>query len=548
MKASPVRWDPRDSRPPRDENGRGAGRSGPEDNLFLSLSPDRARVLLIVAARATSYTIVVIVALVLVTLFAAGSAMTGASGAIAAGWLAVHQVPLVIGRTTLSLLPLVPTGLVLWLTTRDCARAVEPESSRADLGWILGAALAGPLLVTAVCLAVAEDAASVVALQPPQALAAFAWVGGLHLVAALVGLAVRPNPLRDRVIARIPLWVESATRIAVRAVWRLLLCAAVLTVLSLLLHWSRIGETYRASGNFGGVVGLSVLSLAYLPNTVIGATGVLVGAQVHIGVGGLSVFSVSGAPVPALPILAAVPTGPAAGWWPIVLAVPAAVGVLTGRDCARGTYDQPLRPWATLTAAGGGAVILGVLGGIAGGEVGSFGEIGTGIFLFGGVSFAWLAVAGYLGLIGSRWFLAIPAAELVDEHEYVHAGYADESYHDDEYGEEYTEGGYPDEVYYERSGDESGGYELDRGHDDRDYDDRGYDGRGHDGQGYDESGYRDLDYDDYARYGGPHTVEEIDGEVVEEQAALEPAVDPDDILDAEVVETDLPEGRRWDGS
>ncbi|MQY19130.1 cell division protein PerM [Nocardia macrotermitis] len=538
MKASPVRWDPRDARPPRRENGRGSGRSGGEDNLFLSLSPERARVLLIVAARASSYTIVVIVALVLVTLFAADSAMTGASGAIAAGWLAVHQVPLVIGRTTLSLLPLVPTGLVLWLTARDCARAVEPRSSRADLGWILGAALTGPLLVTAICLAVAGDASSVVALQPPEALAAFAWVGGLHLAAALFGLAVRPNPLRDKVIARIPLWVESAARIAVRAVWRLLLCAAVLTLLSFLLHWSRIGETYSAAGNFGGVLGLSVLSLAYLPNTVIGATGVLVGAQLHIGVGGLSVFAVSGASVPALPILAAVPTGPAAGWWPVVLAVPAAVGVLTGRDCARGTYDQPLRPWATLTTAAFAAVLLGVLGGIAGGVVGSFGEIGTGIFLFGGLGFAWLAAAGYLGLIGSRWFLAIPAARLVDEHEYA----ADAAYADDDQHEEYAEDGYADDAYYEP-------VEDDHHYEDHHYDEPEYPERGPGGPGYRERVYEydDLDYGRYARL-ADRDVEEIDGELVEEQAALGPADDPDDILDAEVVETDLPEGRRWDGS
>jgi hypothetical protein len=514
VKASPVRWDPRDARPSREGNARGSGRSGhgPEDNLFLSLTPDRARVLLIVAARASSYTIVVIVALVLLTLFAAGSAMTGASGAVAAGWLAVHQVPLVIGRTTLGLLPLVPTALVLWLTSRDCARAVESDSSRADLGWILGAALAGPLLVTAVCLAVAGDASAVVALQSPSALAAFAWVGGLHLIAALAGIGARPNPLRDRVLAWIPLWVESAVRIALRAVWRLLLIAAVLTVLSFLLHWFRIGETYGAADNFGGALGLTVLSLAYLPNTVIGATGLLVGAQVHIGVGGLSAFAVAGAPVPALPVLAAVPTGPASSWWPVVLVAPAVVGVLAGRDCARGSRDQPLRPWATLTAAAAGAVILGVLGGLAGGEVGSFGRIGPGVFVFGGLSFAWLAVAGYVGLIGSRWFLGIPAADFTPEREYTQ-DYPDE----DEYAQDgYSDDAY-DEAYYEQDPDESGDY--DRGYQDRFYD------------------YDDLD-----------AVEEIDGELVEEQPALEPAADPDDILDAEVVETDLPEGRRWDGS
>ncbi|WP_280308131.1 hypothetical protein, partial [Nocardia abscessus] len=39
------------------------------------------------------------------------------------------------------------------------------------------------------------------------------------------------------------------------------------------------------------------------------------------------------------------PTGPAAGWWPVLLLVPAAVGVLEGLDLARTSTDGITAPW-----------------------------------------------------------------------------------------------------------------------------------------------------------------------------------------------------------
>ncbi|RDI51780.1 cell division protein PerM [Nocardia mexicana] len=501
MRSSLARWEGHREPPGRPERHRGgSGRTPGDDNVFLSLSPERAKVLAFLAARTSGFTVVIVVAVVLATLLAAGSSMTGASGAIAAGWLAVHQVPLVIGKTSLGLLPLLPTGVLLWFVARDCARAVEPDASRADLGWIVGAALAGPLVITAVCLAVAEDASAVVALQPPATLAAFGWVGGLHLLAAVAGIASRPNPLREQLFAVLPDWAEPGARAALRALLRLLAVAAAVTLISLLAHWSRIGDTYGAAGNAGGVLGLTLLSLAYLPNVAIDATSVLVGADVHIGTGALSVFSVAGAPVPGLPILAAVPSGPAAGWWPVLLLAPAAVGVWTGLDCARTSHDEIRAPWATLTAAGLSAPALAVLGALAGGTVGSFGYIGPAVGLTVALTFAWLAIPGLVGLVCARWFL--PSAG-----PFVQGGYADaaDGYWDDEYADDYgTDGYYADE------------------------------------------------YDDYDDYAAADTVDGdvVEGELVEEQPALADATasvsgDMDesaDIVDAEVVEADLPDG------
>ncbi|AHH21565.1 putative membrane protein [Nocardia nova SH22a] len=556
MKSALVRWaDLREQRagarpaPPETPGD-------PEDPVFLSLSPERAKVLLVIAARASSFTVVAVVAIVLITLIAAGSGLTGASGAIATGWLAVHLVPVLVGKTTLGLLPLVPTGLVLWLTMRDCAHAVSPRSSRADLGWIVGAALTGPLLVTAVCLAVAEDAATAVPLQAPDTLTAFCCVGGLHLLAAVTGIASQPNPLRDRIAAGLPEWVFTGSRVAAKALWRLLLNGAVLALVSFVLHWSVIGDTYAAAGNFAGVLGLTVLSLAYVPNVVITATSVLLGADVHIGGGGLSLFSVTGAPVPAVPVLASVPTGPASAWWPVLLLIPAAVGVRGGLDCARESADEPRRPWATLFGAAAAAVVLSLLCLCAGGRVGTFGDIGPGVLLTAVLTFGWLTVAGYVGLVCGRRFLGIPPA-------YTDSGFGMRAGH----SETGRYVGY-DEEYGEHESYDSGHPEPDDEDEDRYVPRPRYADQLYDDPRYVEYEFADYEFADDApagdgrarpstRRGDDIAVVEVDGEVLDDDDLDPVRADPDpdydfdaesaDILDAEVVEGDLPESPGRDG-
>src|SRR5689334_3198479 len=88
------------SRPPR------TSADGFDEAGFLSLTPERARVLLLVAARPTTYALLAVIVFMLAALLSSGSSLAGTSGAIAAGWLAAHQVPLVIGKTSLALLPL----------------------------------------------------------------------------------------------------------------------------------------------------------------------------------------------------------------------------------------------------------------------------------------------------------------------------------------------------------------------------------------------------------------------------------------------------------
>ncbi|MDE1673631.1 DUF6350 family protein [Nocardia gipuzkoensis] len=472
---------------------------------FLSLTPERSRVLMAVAGRPSAFGLTTLVVLVFGALLASGSDLAGTSGAIAASWLGVHQVPLVIGKTSLGLLPLLPTALLVWLAARECARAVEPRCTRADLGWIAGAAVGGPLLVTSVCLAVTEDASGVLPLQPPNTLAAFAWVAGLYLLAAAIGIAVR---LRRQlfVLLRLPDWAVSGLYGAGRSVARLLGCATAVVVISFLAHIPRLGDMYQSAGNAGGVLGLTVLSLAYLPNLAIQTVGVLVGSSAQIGAASFGVFSVVGGPVPAFPLLAAVPTGPAAGWWPVLLLIPAAVGVLGGLDLARTSTDGITAPWATLTSAALSALALTVAGVVAGGDLGTIGRVGLDLPVFPLIAFAWLAIPGYAGLVFARWFLVpvgIPPVDYTDPYD---------DYHDE------------DDAYYEA--------------DDQDY--------------YEEDDYYDYRDDPYDEYDRRELEAPLDAELVDEQPAIETSggyhhhATPD-IVDAEVVEADLPDSDRMDG-
>src|SRR5690606_33390151 len=151
--------------------------------------------------------------------------------------------------------------------------------------------------------------------------------------------------------------------------------------------WSTMGEGYADAGDFWGVLGLSALSVIYLPNVVAGALGILLGSSVQFGAASVSLFEVSGGPVPVVPVLAALPIGPAVAWWPLLMLLPAAVGVVTGLDLARTGDDEIPRPWSILVCAGATTLVLAGAALLAGGELGGFGHVGVALPTFAAASF-----------------------------------------------------------------------------------------------------------------------------------------------------------------
>jgi hypothetical protein len=358
--------------------------------------PRQARGLLTVAFGPSLVALLVIAAVVLIQLVAANSDMTGALGAIASMWLGVHQVPVTIGGRELSVMPLLPVLAMIWGTARTTGRATPVTGSWFVIRWIVASALGGPLLMTAIALAVIHDAASVMTeLQTPNALRAFGGVLAVHGIGAVLGVGSRTGPRLLQTVS-LPLWLVDSVRAAAAGVLALLGLSGAITALSLIVHWGTMHELYSITDSLFGQFSLTVLSILYLPNVIVGTSAIAVGSSAHIGMATFSAFTVFGGDIPALPVLAAAPTPPLGPIWVIWLIAAAAAGVVVGQQCAR----RPLPALAAFAKLGVAALlattVMALLGYAAGGRLGNFGDVGVDQATFTPAVLLWFAGIGGL--------------------------------------------------------------------------------------------------------------------------------------------------------
>lgn len=354
----------------------------------------QARDLLTVAFGPSVVALVIIAAVVLVQLLVANSDMTGALGAIASMWLGVHQVPVSIGGRELGVMPLLPVLAMVWGTARSTANAMPARSSWFVIRWIVASALGGPLLIAAIALAVIHDAASVLTeLQTPDALRAFAGVFAVHAIGAAVGVGTRTGR-RLLAASRLPVWIADSVRAAAVGVLALFGLSGALTAGSLIVHWSTMHELYSITDSLFGQLSLTLLSVLYIPNVIVGASAVAVGSSVHVGVATFSSFTVFGGDVPALPVLAASPTPPLGPVWVALLIVAAAAGVALGQQCARRPLPIGQAALKLLLAALVSAAVMALLGYAAGGPLGNFGDVGVDQSTFAPAVFLWFLAVG----------------------------------------------------------------------------------------------------------------------------------------------------------
>ncbi len=230
-----------------------------------SVGSRQARDLFRVAFGPSAVALVVIAAVVLLQLLIANSDMTGASGAIASMWLAVHQVPVSISGRELGVMPLLPVLAMVWGTARSTAAATPPQGSWFVIRWIVASALGGPLLIAAISLAVIHDASSVLTqLQTPNALRAFSGVLAVHAIGATIGVSSRAGR-RLVTLAGLPRWVADAGRPARAGVLALFGLSGLVTALSLVVHWSTMHELFAITDSVFGQLSLSLLSALYRP-------------------------------------------------------------------------------------------------------------------------------------------------------------------------------------------------------------------------------------------------------------------------------------------
>ena len=343
--------------------------------------------------------LVVIAAVTLVQLVVANSDLTGTLGAVASLWLAVHLVPVSIAGQQLAALPLVPAGLMVWATARGTAQVTPPRGSWFVIRWIVASAVGGPLLIAAVALAVVHDAASVIAeLQTPNALRAFAGVLAVQGLGALIGVGSRIGT-RAWDGMGVPRWVNDAVRPALIGVATLLTLSSAVVALSLLVHWSTMQDLFGITDSFFGQLSLTILSVLYLPNVVLGAAAIAVGSSAHIGFATFSAFTVFGGDIPALPILAAAPTPPLGPIWVALLIIGAVSGVAIGQQCARHPLPFGLAFAKLAVASLIGSVVLALLAWAGSGQLGNFGHVGVDQVTFGPWVFFWFFAIGGLTVV-----------------------------------------------------------------------------------------------------------------------------------------------------
>jgi Family of unknown function (DUF6350) len=343
--------------------------------------------------------LVIVAAVTLLQLLIANSDMTGALGAIASIWLGVHQVPISIGGRELGVLPLLPPMLMVWATARSTARATSAYSSWLVVRWVVASALGGPLLMTAIALAVIHDASTVITeLQTPSALRAFTSVLVVHAIGAAIGVWSR---LGRRALAASPLpdWLGDSVRAATAGVLALFGLSGLVTAGSLVVHWSTMQELYGITDSIFGQFSLTVLSALYAPNVIVGTSAVAVGSSAHLGFATFSSFTVFGGDIPALPVLAAVPTPPLGPVWVALLIVGASSGVAVGQQCAR--HPLPVVPALAklLVATVAGALVMSLLAYAGSGRLGNFGHVGVdqGALVIG--VFFWFTVVGWVTVV-----------------------------------------------------------------------------------------------------------------------------------------------------
>lgn len=359
----------------------------------------QARELLRVAFGPSLVALVIIAAVVLLQLLIANSDMTGALGAIASMWLGVHLVPVSIGGAELGVMPLLPALAMVWGTARTTAAATSPNGSWFVTRWVVASALGGPLLIAAIALAVVHDAASVLTqLQTPHALRAFGGVLAVHAIGAAVGVGSR---LGRRLMAdtSLPAWLPDAFRAAAAGVLALAGLSGVVMAGSMVVHWSTMHDLYSITDSMFGQLSLTVLSVLYIPNVLVGTAAVAVGSSAHVGLATFSSFTVFGGDIPALPMLAAVPTPPLGPVWVALLIVAAAAAVAVGQQCAR--RPVPLGPALAklLVASALAALTMALLGYAGGGRLGNFGDVGVDQATFGPAVFLWFAGIGALTVV-----------------------------------------------------------------------------------------------------------------------------------------------------
>jgi hypothetical protein len=297
----------------------------------------------------------------------------------AALWLLAHHVPLAVQTPvpsdpagTVGLVPLGLTVLPALLVARAGTAVARLRTGRWEGdqpvgGYLgeLGAVTAAVALPYALLTGLVSGPAAVPSLRPAPAAAV---LGGLVLAAVAAGAgALRVTGVAPLTTA-LPQRVRAVLAAGLAGAATLLGVGAVVAAVSLAVHYRTAVElTHAVRPGIVGGAGLLLLGVVLVPNAAVWAAAYCLGPGFALGVdSAVGPLVTDLGPVPALPLLAALPAGPTPPPAVAALAVlPLAAGVAAGRVLIR---RCPGRGPGRLAALGIGLAagpVAGVVAGLA---------------------------------------------------------------------------------------------------------------------------------------------------------------------------------------
>lgn len=328
----------------------------------------------------------------------------------ATAWLVFHAAPVAGDGVVLASVPLLPALITFALSARQVRVSVRKRFSIIDLLMIFVWSLVTPLLFTVVALLMLADAQTVYPVTVPPIGSVMFSVALVHLLAFVFGL----GPKAWRALARrygIPQSILEGVVIGAKTLLWLCLAAVIVAVIFLVVGWGRQAEVMaaypQASGS--GRLALVMLSLAYIPNIIVGVGGVLLGSEYQFGAGSVSLFETHLVPLPPLPVMGVVPPTSASWAW-IGLFIPVAVIIVV-------MLRMRPSPVMTLSAGFTAWVLTAVAAYLSGGQVGAYSNTGLPVLWTASLALIWvggiaLAVT-LMQLVFARRYNAKPA--VVDE-------------------------------------------------------------------------------------------------------------------------------------
>ena len=239
-------------------------------------------------------------------------------------WQVLHLVPIVIGTTTIGVLPwgfLVVPVLILWKATHWALKSSRPKTAIEFLRVAISITI-----VYSICSAVVGLISSTSDLRTGIISSLFHSLLVAFAVTTVCIISYAPS--RTILTDRLPKLVVDGIRPALIAFGLLFVAGSLLTSVSLILNWAQLRAvtTLMAPGFIDGFF-MTLLGIGYLPTVNVWAMSYLLGPGIVLGGGVVTPENASPGALPAFPLLSILPSESAALATFLVL-IPILIGVI----------------------------------------------------------------------------------------------------------------------------------------------------------------------------------------------------------------------------